>query len=82
MARISKEAMAKREAFLSDLFQNEPTLTVGAANDTLKEHFGSKMSPLKVSALRKTVTGKSATRGRKPGQAKAANTPVGSGTGA
>lgn len=58
MARLSKDAVQAREAFLFKLFSEKPKLTIPSANEALKAKFGSNMRPQRVSEIRAQAAAK------------------------
>jgi len=53
--RLSRELVAKREAFVKDLFKAETTMTAKAANEKLATEFGKRMKLGRIYQLRKEV---------------------------
>ena len=82
MARLRRELAAEREQFMTDLFKQDPNLSIAKANEKLKEKYGANMRLQKAYELRKRAAGASVattvqqqadvvqqvSRGRKPGK--------------
>jgi hypothetical protein len=82
MARLRREIAAEREQFMTDLFKQDPNLSIAKANERLKEKYGANMRLQKAYELRKRAQAASVAttveqqadvvqqvaRGRKPGK--------------
>lgn len=55
MARLNRTVVEARETFLKTLFQNNPDLSMPAANRALFDKFGSQMRAARVYELRALV---------------------------
>lgn len=61
MPRLSPELIEKREKFVREFFEKNPTATATAANEAVKQEYKMKMAPPRVSEIRTEVLGKETT---------------------